>query len=276
MTLIITAIKKDVVWQASDNRISVNRKYRDDNSVKQLIIQYPEGTALLAWAGLAEIPDKNRTKTTQWVCEILRGETRGLRATLEQIRDRASQEISNYHLLIFSIAAFINKNPYYFEITNGPYPLKKNFTLYTEVVINPKAFIGGGGGDHLAYSKKSEELLLKMLTKSGKPFDFENLLAVINKRISEHCSNCTATISPSCVTVFVDSSGKSSQPKGHGGKSEIGKGLVVPHVLLGIDTSELMKAMLNSAKLPPEEFRKEWEKATISAITPRVRKSSNP
>lgn len=287
MTLIITAIKNETIWQSSDNRISIKRLgqkpvFRDDNSIKHVTIECPNGTALLAWTGLAELPDYKRTKTSDWISEILRGETRNLNTTLEQIRHKASEEIGDYAFLLFSIAAFLDNKPYYYEITNGDgekwqtKPLNKVFTLFTKEISKPEAHIGGGAMHHI--SRKDQDLLRRMLTVDGKPEDFGNILAGVNKRTSVHCDYCHKTVSSSCVTVYIQNMKEPvvRTTVTHLGESRIEKSLI-PYVIRGVDTVEYMKGMMEvfqsfKNNISGDKLKKASEEVAKKAITPRLRK----
>ena len=80
MTLIMTLIRPEGIWQSADNRVTKRGRTVDDAAPKQLHIICPphEGGphVLLGYTGLAEMPDG--TPTLQWIRETLRGETRSI------------------------------------------------------------------------------------------------------------------------------------------------------------------------------------------------------
>lgn len=105
MTLILGIIRKDYVWQSSDNRISVNKKRRDDDSIKHVSLRCPDGAGLLSYAGLAEIKGM---MTSDWIRKLLHGQTRTLEQSLVLITEEATKEVSDKCELIMLIGAFTN------------------------------------------------------------------------------------------------------------------------------------------------------------------------
>lgn len=74
MTLIITMIRPEGIWQSADNRVTRGDQSIDDERPQQLHIICPPlpggPQLLLAFTGLAELPDGS--PTIQWARETLR------------------------------------------------------------------------------------------------------------------------------------------------------------------------------------------------------------
>src|SRR6266567_527499 len=86
MTLNLTIVNPWGIWQCSDHRLTdtVTGKLVDDYSIKHVILRCPDGAALLAYAGAGRI---NSLDLSDWLREILRGESRTLDQTCIHIRN---------------------------------------------------------------------------------------------------------------------------------------------------------------------------------------------
>jgi hypothetical protein len=96
MTLVMTIVAPWGVWQCSDQRVAwavpnrrtgqLDIKRVDDSSVKHIQFQCRDGTALLAYSGLAKVGTDD---ITDWLRRQLRGQSRTVDETLIRIREAA-------------------------------------------------------------------------------------------------------------------------------------------------------------------------------------------
>lgn len=267
MTLIQGIIRPDHAWLCTDNRVSVNNKFRDDNNVKYVGIKCPDGTALLAYTGLAELKDD--TKTSDWVRSIIRGETRNVEQTIQFIKESAEIEIGDYYPLIFVITAFIKNNPYLYEVKNVKdrnsltSPLKK-FSILKFPVDKPLYYSSGSGSGFISISERQR--LAKIINKNPRNIkDFQGLLISVNQKISKLDKQ---RISESCIAVDMPITGEPVNSMVKGMTNDVS----VPFVIFGIDMTGTMEILLKGLSGNTNTFKQEIEshKRLTEAVTPRI------
>lgn len=206
MTLIITVIEKDHIWQSSDHRITkINGDLFDDKSIKHIHLNCTDGKALLSWTGLAELKDKTRLNV--WLKDVLKAGVGTVDETMKTIADRASEDIGGAFELVISVGAFINDQPWYYEITNfvgnpGKEKLKNKFSVKKTKADKDGLFHGGSG--KIGLSKKDISSIKSAVKKAtNNPDTFAKTLAGVNKKVS----NSVKTVSPTCTTAYISSVG---------------------------------------------------------------------
>lgn len=206
MTLIITVIEKGHIWQSSDHRITkINGDLFDDKSIKHIHLNCTDGVALLSWTGLAELKDKTRLNV--WLKDVLKAGIGTVDDTLKIITDRASADIGGSFELVVSVGAFINDQPWYYEITNlvedkGKTKLKNKFVIKKTKADKDGIFHGGSG--KIGLTQKDVNSIKKEAKKAtNDPDQFSKTLANINKKVS----GSVKTVSPSCTTAYITSVG---------------------------------------------------------------------
>src|SRR5258708_3131869 len=217
MTLIMTMIRPEGIWQSADNRVTRDGQLIDDERPKQLHIicpPLPSGPQLLlAFTGLAELFDGS--PTIQWARETLRGEQRFIMPMLEHLRDRLSRDVGRSHLwnnlLLFSGGIFEGDKRFYVEIRNGEPKTRKpkrEFDFVVCEVTEPIVFIAGSGEQ--AVSREDRALLqAQSRIRPAKWEDHLGLLAAVNRRTANTLAKKgQKSVSPWCsasyqgVTVF--------------------------------------------------------------------------
>ena len=127
MTLVMTLIRPEGIWQSADYRLTSSQTgtVLDDAAPKQLSIlcpPLPDGPkVLLAFTGLAEAP--GREPMLQWIRETIRGEQRYIMPMLDHLRDRLTRDIGRSHLshYVLVVTGGIlepSGRRFYFEINN--------------------------------------------------------------------------------------------------------------------------------------------------------------
>jgi hypothetical protein len=250
MTLIMTMIRPEGIWQSADNRITRGGQPIDDERPKQLHVICPPlpggPQLLLAFTGLAELPDGS--PTIQWTRETLRGEQRFIMPMLEHLRDRLSRDVGRSHLwnnlLIFSGGIFEGDKRFYVEISNGDLKTRKpkrkfDFAVYE--VTEPMVFIAGSGEQ--AVSKEDRALLLaQSRIRPAKWEDHLGLLASVNRRAANIKGQ--KSVSPWCSASYISHDEEGSHQKNFSNPGEPKGPQYIESLLAGIDLHELSKPLI--------------------------------
>src|SRR5713226_6858947 len=155
MTLLMTIIRPEGIWQSADNRLTRAGAIADDAAPKQLSIQCPPlpggPQVLLGFTGLAETPDG--TPVLQWIRETIRGESRFIMPLLDYLRDRLTRDLGRSHLgrhiLVVGGGIFQQDGRrFYFEINNvdpTTWKARRRFERGVFEVTEPTLYISGSG-----------------------------------------------------------------------------------------------------------------------------------
>ena len=255
MTLNQTIINQWGVWQCSDHRVTnpATGEIVDDYSVKQIILQCTDGTALLAYAGAGKV---SSVDLSDWIRETIRGESYTLDQTLILIRENATRDLAP-HLLargirhMFSIGAFLAGRPWAIQIRNFNAPSG----VPSEVVLNRfetiAKVVDPGQGlvfiyPHAILGPDQRKLMTLANRKPRTPKEFRDLLASINRRFAATPSG-RKTVSPGCVTSYMPPKGQPVESEFHGGTAGPTP-LVIPTLLFGIDTTEIQRTLMERMK----------------------------
>jgi hypothetical protein len=275
MTLIQGIIRPDHIWICTDNRVSVENKFKNDNHVKYVGIRCSDGTALLSYTGLAELRDG--TKMSDWVRTVIRGENRDVERTVLAVSDSANKEFGTYSplsTLVFIIAAFVHSKAVLYEIVNiadknsWNKPLR-HFSIKKLLVDKPLYYSAGSGSSYITEEKKRRlgEIAANRPRNSK---DFLNLLIEQNKKVSEKDKE---RVSSSCIAVEMSEKGEPINIV-RNDLQHISAG-DIPFVLFGIDTTEMMQLTLSQLpggknhNLSQEKINKIQDQNAIDAVTPR-------
>lgn len=204
MTLIITLIRPEGIWQSADHRVTKEGVRVDDDTPKQLSIHCPPDNAgqriLLAFTGLAKMPDG--TPTLQWIRETIRGQPRFVTPTLEHLRDRLSRDLRGSQwaaepLVLAGAVLETSGRRGYVQIANinARFALLPEFKLVIPEVTGAAFFATGSGGYHI--SAQDQALLQGQLgTRPNRWDDHLGLLAGVNRRTA--FADPRKTVSPWC------------------------------------------------------------------------------
>jgi len=165
---------------------------------------------------------------------------------------------------MFTVGAFVNGRPYMAQV--------RNFQLKPQKLIDEfqthARYVPEGVASHfpLLLDKKDENALVRISQRRpSKPEDYATLLASMNKRVaSRH-----PTVSAHCVTSFVPPTGPPIRQKAHyrpKDVSDAAQSLTVPFLLLGVDTSELVRTISTNVTA-----RISIEEASRNSVEPRNR-----
>lgn len=291
MTLNITIVAQWGIWQCSDHRLTnpITGRLVEDDSVKHVAFRFPDGGALLAYSGIGSVAG---ISISDWVREVLRGETRSLDNTFIYLREQATRSIGpfvqgKYHH-VFSIGAFLQGHPWIIQIRNfvsktpdviGP-PLGEFITVAFEIKEKPLVCVSG---EHRSLGQKDSDELAKIASNHPRKADeFHNLLAKYNKKASQH-RIYGKVISPTCATSFMPPEAGPINSKFHQGGTNQGKNLTLPMLLFGIDLTEISSLQsrrlesMSSENKPREDSNtdKLFEEAGKRSVKPIDRLSPN-
>jgi len=278
MTLNLTIISTWGIWQSSDHRLvdTATSMPLDNFSVKHVLLRCPDGSALLAYAGAGRVGDVD---LSNWIREMLRGESRTLDQSFILIRENATRDLAPllrgqniYHM--FSIGAFLTERPWAiqirnFNVTSGrPDAIVDHFDTVAKQIDGPgQGFIFG---DFNAVTRQDHDKLMVAATrKPRRPRDFRNLLASINRRAAETPSG-KKTVTPHCVTTYVAPKGEPFESEFHDAAGAPAPP-VVPTLLFGIDTTDIQRALLDSQDHGGASLQHEVERAGKESVVPKNR-----
>jgi hypothetical protein len=248
MTLIITMIRPEGIWQSVDHRVTKTGKIVDDATPKQLHIKCPSldgprPQVMLGFTGLAEMPDG--TPTLQWTRETLRGETRTIMATFDHLRDRLTRDLGSSRLwhcpLVFSCGIFEGDKRFYAEIRNvhpQAWHPTRQFEYVIHEITHPWVFIGGSGLPWV--TKKDIDLLVaQSRIRPAKWEDHLGLLAAVNRRTAQNMKK--KTVSPWCEASFLASGTEGVHTRHFSEPGEPDGPVGIPLLVDGIDAFEVSR-----------------------------------
>ena len=252
MTMIITMIRPEGVWQTADNRVTVGGKLKDDITPKQLHLVCPPldsgPQVLLGFTGLAEFSDG--TPTLQWIRETLRGESRVIMSMFDHLRDRLTRDVGTSSLwqnqLVLSGGIFEGQKRFYVEMRNLNVQTRRpmrQFEYAIYEVTQPMIFIGGSG----QYSVAKENVDLLMAQANIRPAKWEDhlgLLAAVNRRTAKR----TKTVSPWCQASFLGNDRQGAFAKRFARYDEPTGPVGTETIIAGIDLSEVSKIMMEHSQ----------------------------
>lgn len=253
MTLIMTMIRPEGIWQSADNKVTRSGRTIDDERPKQLHIICPPlpggPQLLLAFTGLAELFDGS--PTIQWARETLRGEQRFIMPMLEHLRDRLSRDVGRSYLwnnpLLFSGGIFEGDKRFYMEIRNAEpktWKPKREFDLVVCEFTEPIVFITGSGEQ--AVSREDRALLqAQSRIRPAKWEDHLGLLAAVNRRTANTLAKKgQKSVSPWCSASYISHNEEGSHQKNFSNPREPKGPQYIESLLAGLDLHELSKPLI--------------------------------
>jgi hypothetical protein len=213
MTLLITVVSRQGLWQASDHRLTRDGDAVDDASMKHVRIQAEDGKALIAYAGIGRVRD---THISDWVRKVLRGASRPIEDHLAVLKAAADRELipwcrrhNGAH--VFSVAAFKNNRPVWYVITNarrrGP---GDSFHVLRGDLENDGRLIHAEGTGIAALSKIASSpdlihgIIRRRKTKASLGSEISGVLATLIRQASQAVES-NNTVSPKSVVSYLKS-----------------------------------------------------------------------
>lgn len=253
MTMIMTIIRPEGIWQSTDYRVTRGGKPVDDATPKQLHIMFsPLGggpQALMAFTGLAEFPDG--TPTLQWIRETLRGDDRPILKVFDHLRDRLSRDVGSSRLwknpLILSGGLFEGDKRGYVEFRNIDLKTRQPMRKFEYVIFDveqPVVLIGGSGWDHVTQEDK-DLLANQARIRPAKWEDHLGLLAGVNRRTAR---NKKSGVSPWCQASFLSSETQGARTKRFAKPGEPEGPLGMEFIMAGIDMTDATKSLMEHVR----------------------------
>ena len=232
-----------------------------------------DGTALLAYTGLAEVPPSGESMF-DWIRTTLRGETRSFEDSLRHLQFRLNRDIASARdrrfrraPLIIVAAGVVGTRPDpnaplrdgkmgWWVITNqswpggptGPPRIDSAFRLEGGLVDRVAVSVLGSGRAPVENSSVDRELLRRATTyRPSKAADYLGLLAAVNRRAA---SRSEGTVSPWCSGIYMPEIGQDLQCKAYSehGDPEPMTLPGMPSMLFGIDLTDMTRQMMNAMR----------------------------
>ena len=216
MTLILGMVRPEGLYLSVDYRVTDSRTgcVVDDAVTKHLRLQYPpvEGgpQALMAFTGLAVLPDREATRMGDWIRETLRGESDVFDLSMKHLLDRLNRDIAKYRQpLIINIIVIDGSRQLYggfsnmFSAPKATVRIARTFHYALHEVAETLVF--GNGASIL--SKASMRRLQRLTDLSDavprRPQDYMKLMALTNRAIAAK----EPTVSPYCHVAYINAPG---------------------------------------------------------------------
>ncbi|SEC35721.1 hypothetical protein [Streptomyces sp. KS_5] len=290
MTLVITLVTPHGVWASTDHRLTAHPdgSVITDSSVKHVIIRCPDGSALVSYTGLGRV---GQLDVSNWMREVLRGETRSVNESLIDLREQATARIGSQAKSLdirhaFLAGAFLNERPWAVAITNatpptGSSPGSIKSTFETSAMLAERSVVFAEGSGRDAIVQADRELLHRVSDrKPRRPEDFMRLLGDVSRRAAESGHPGARLVSRSCSVVFMPPSGDDVKQEWYGPEEERALAPAgFSHMLFGIDLGEMARPMIELSQalwngdITEEDFNLRTEEAAKKAVQPRNRRN---
>lgn len=206
MTLLITAIRPEGVWQSADHRLTRvgDGAIVDDATPKQVSVncgpREESPRILLGFTGISAMPD--RTPIIRWIRETLRGYTMTLDDVVNLLEERLKRDFrpfSSQYPLLLSGGVVQPQRRWLVEIGNvdADWNPVGTFGVGVTPIDGVAAFARGSGSRFLG--RTDRELVVKQLQRRPRQWeDHQRLLAAVNRRAANADNNGKGTVSPWC------------------------------------------------------------------------------
>lgn len=259
------------IWQSADCRLTTTHGGYGGTTVKMVTLQCSDASAVVTYAGVGAW---HGVAVSDWVCGVLRGETRSLSDNVELILHSVA---NNSHLF--------EKNPHLFLIAsvgaNGSsFVQVRNFTdtesglsVAPEFSTIKTSITSSGSALVFPHRKRVLDRLRPLSSVHPRdPADFHGLLAAMNRDISRS----TTSVSPECTTSHIPPTGQPIRIVSHDGwptaraprrlrrslaarqRPTLDALRLVPGVVLGFDLGPSMRSRVRKL-LGLEPLRSELE-----------------
>ena len=209
MTLILTLIRPEGVWQSADHRVTQKTKVVSDVTTKQLHWTSSAGPnalhLLFGFTGLAEI---DRTPTMQWVRETIRGRAWVIDDLLRHLTERLTRDVgkSRFWATPLGLVGGLLEPPgrrYFLEIANIPRQgekVSRDFHLKVVSVATSELFVAGSGAPYV--TKQDINLVRAQANRRPRLWeDHAGLLAAVNRRTAKR--EPARSVSKTCQVTYV-------------------------------------------------------------------------
>jgi len=252
---------------------------------EQVCLRCTDGAALLAYTGVGTLrvgKEPETVRVSDWIRQILRGESRTVDQSLIYLRERATADLGpacekDGIRHVFTVGAFLQGRPWAVQIRNFRFspgvlgPPARGFVTVAEQVADGGRFVALGTPDVVPPADLRTLHRLANI-KPRQPKEFRKLLAAVNRRAAATKPD-GGYVSPHCTTAYLPPTGEPFERELHdvqGAPSPV----VIPFLLFGIDTTESHEVMARSARaardggsIPSEEL--DYDRAGRESVTAR-------
>src|SRR3984893_2195614 len=188
-------INRSGMWQSADFRGTDPGSgcVVDDYLPKQVSLCCTDGSASLAYPGLAAAAVANqRVRLSDWIRQVLRGESRTVVQSLIYLRERATADLGPVCVKrairhVFTIGAFLGVHPWVAQIRNFRFapgvlePPGRDFYTAAEQITDAGRFIALGT-PNVVLPTDIRTLQQVANIQPRQPKEFRKLLAAVNRR----------------------------------------------------------------------------------------------
>jgi hypothetical protein len=263
VTLNLIIINRSGIWQSADFRGTDPKSGSivDDYLPKHVALRCTDGSATLAYTGLAAALVQNeRVRISDWIRQILRGESRTVDQSLIYLRERATADLGLICMKhgiahVFTIGAFLGGHPWIAQIRNFRFapgvlgPPVRDFITVAERIDDAGRSIALGTPDVV---RPADLRTLDRVAniKPRQPKELRKLLAAINHRAAA-TRPYGHYVSPHCTTVYLPPAGEPFEHEIHAATGA-SKPIATPFLLFGIDMTDVQEFMLQRSKAARE------------------------
>lgn len=275
MTLIMTILRPEGIWQSSDHRVTAGGRVKDDETPKQLLVLFtpdPLGPRMiLGFTGLAIMSDG--TPTLQWIRETVRGVQRSPTDMVGHLSERLKRDHcarKHWREPLLIVGGLLEGDKRFLcRVHNlasmDDWRTHREATHQIEQIDFTGVLALGSGARYISDADRAllEQQVMRKPARWGHHL---GLLAGVNRRTAER----TSTVSRSCrvhgITPEETMQGRFFRP----GESPAPE--VLETLLCGVDISEISRLMVDANRdLRPGEIPRapDSEEAGRRSVRPR-------
>jgi hypothetical protein len=298
MTLVLSINGPDTLWMLADRRISFAHRAPKDDARKMMMLETPDGVAMLGYAGLGSTA--GGTEPADWMNAVLRGRNLPLEQCLGELAGALQRQFPQHLLNLpvqfgaahsIIVPAFLNGEPRLYSIDLVFSADRKNYSFrYTRHVVGPvpsdpprtpRIAIAGSGALFLHRDKQWLRPLLKLVRACDAqrigPQVVSDFLANLNNRVSLGMAD--NSVGPRSIVVWRHRKGG---PRNGGGGHQFYSGVarepasgMLPTLGNGMDIQALIQATMPFMMAQMSELRehgaaKEIDRDAINAALARL------
>jgi hypothetical protein len=291
MTLVMMMVTHHGVWASTDHRLTTHPggTCLSDSSRKHVVARCPDGAVLFSYTGLGKV---GSIDVSQWMREVLRGESRSVEETVTGIVQQATAQLGRRahrqrirHM--FLGGAFVRGECWWLEIRNfdvstggEPSEVRPEFALGTARLAAESSVSLAGGSGRDAITKDDRSLLYEVMDrKPRRPEEFMKLLAAVNARAASSNHPNASTVSPAATSIFMPPSGDDVKSGWYGPDEERANApRGFSHILHGIDLSPMteLAAAWAAGDIADDEIDTRQAQSGPQAVQPKGRRPIPP
>lgn len=221
MTLIVAVNGPESLWLLADRRLSVRGRPLRDDARKIMLLETPDGLAIIGYAGLGATA--RGTEPADWMSAVLRNQKGSLEESLATLAEAMKRQVPRHmtgipgddgpaHHMI--VPAFLGHEPRLYTIDLALAPDRKSYRFrYTRHVAGtsppasprtPRFCISGTGALYLLRDRSWMRSLLRLVTANDRgrvsPHVVSDHLASLNHEV--HLGVTDNSVGPRCIVAW--------------------------------------------------------------------------